>query len=245
MPDADEELLASYRRDGVATIRGLFPAELVSQIRLELDRYVTDQLSEKPADACTWEADGTTIRNLWRLERYSDYFQRLAQSEPVVRLAQRLLGNTPVLMGVETFNKPAKVGSGVPWHQDNAYFCQSPPNVFTLWVALDAVTFENGPVGFIKGSHLEGMLPTRQSGVRGNSIGLAEPPPAHSDKLYRAVLNPGDATVHHCQTIHSSEGNQTERPRLALLFVFRGSETAVDPALQSVYTVAATATPSA
>ncbi|MEX0793409.1 MAG: phytanoyl-CoA dioxygenase family protein [Pirellulaceae bacterium] len=245
MIDAGEELLATYRRDGVATIRGLFSAELVAQIRVELDRYVADQLPVKPADACTWEADGTTIRNLWRLERYSDYFQRLAESVPVVGLARRLLASTPVLMGVETFNKPAKVGSGVPWHQDNAYFCQSPPNVLTLWVALDRVTPENGPVGFIKGSHHGGMLPTRQSGVRGNSIGLAEPPQADAEDIYRALLSPGDATVHHCQTVHSSEGNQTDHRRLALLFVFRGSETQVDPALQTVYTDAATATPPA
>jgi len=245
MPEELEELVATYRRDGVATVRGLFPPELVAQIRAELDRYVADQLSEKPADACTWEADGTTIRNLWRLERYCDYFQRLAESDQVTRLAERLLESTPVLMGVETFNKPAKVGSGVPWHQDNAYFCQSPPNVLTLWVALDPVTPENGPVGFLMGSHLEGMLPTRQSGVRGNSIGLANPPDADAEEIYRALLDPGDATVHHCQTVHSSEGNQTDHPRLALLFVFRGAETQIDPALQTVYTDAATATPPA
>ena len=41
--------------------------------------------------------------------------------------------------------------------------------------AIDPVTAENGPVYFVKGSHLGGILPTRPSGVRGNSIGLADP----------------------------------------------------------------------
>ena len=49
----------------------------------------------------------------------------------------------PVSMGVETFNKPAKVGSGVPPHQDNAYFCLTPPDALTIWIALDAATMES------------------------------------------------------------------------------------------------------
>jgi hypothetical protein len=31
----------------------------------------------------------------------------------------------PVLVGVETFNKPDRVGFGEPYHQDKAYFCQT------------------------------------------------------------------------------------------------------------------------
>ncbi len=33
----------------------------------------------------------------------------------------------PQQAAVETFNKPARVGSGVPRHQDKACFCQMPP----------------------------------------------------------------------------------------------------------------------
>jgi ectoine hydroxylase-related dioxygenase (phytanoyl-CoA dioxygenase family) len=81
-----------------------------------------------------------------------------------------------LLVGVETFNKPARVGSGVPYHQDNAYFCQTPPDMLTIWIAMDAVTMANGPVYYVRGSQKTGMLPTKLSGVKGNSIGLAEAP---------------------------------------------------------------------
>ena len=85
-----------------------------------------------------------------------------------------LVHGEPLLCAVETFNKPARVGSGVPYHQDNAYFCQTPPDMLTVLIAIDAVTEANGPVYFVKGSHQGGMLPTMPSGVRGNSIGMAE-----------------------------------------------------------------------
>ena len=125
-------------------------------------------------DARTMEADGVTVRNLWRLEEHNPKLRAYSPRAPgSARLIGRLVRGEPVLAAVETFNKPARVGSGVPYHQDNAYFCQTPPDVLTVWIAIDAVTEANGPVTYIKGSHRLGMLPTKPSGVRGNSIGMA------------------------------------------------------------------------
>jgi ectoine hydroxylase-related dioxygenase (phytanoyl-CoA dioxygenase family) len=101
----------------------------------------------------------------------------------------------------------------------------------------------NGPVYFVKGSHLLGMLPTKPSGVRGNSIGLAEPSSVPLEEQFCGLLEPGDATIHHCQTIHHSAPNTTNQSRLGLLFVFRGSHTRIDPTLRATYLAAATATP--
>lgn len=150
-----------------------------------------------------------------------------------------------MLTGVETFSKPARVGSGVPYHQDNAYFCQTPPDMLTFWVAIDPVTVENGAVYFIKGSHKLDLLPTKPSGVTGNSIGLAEPPAAPRSEQFCAPLDPGDATIHHCEIIHHSDPNHTDQSRLGLLFVFRGSHTRTDDRLKETYSVAVTATPPA
>lgn len=111
-------------------------------------------------------------------------------------LVAKLVQGEPELAAVETFNKPSRIGSGVPYHQDNAYFCRTSPDMLTVWVAIDPVTVENGPVYFIKGSHKAGLLPTRPSGVKGNSIGLAEPPQTPLSEQFCALLEPGDATNH-------------------------------------------------
>lgn len=147
---------------------------VIAKIRTELKRYIQDDLPTKPLDARTMEADGITIRNLWRLNLCDVYFKKLGEFTVITDLAAKLVGGDPVLVGVETFNKPARIGSGVPYHQDNAYFCQTPPDMLTLWIAIDQVTVENGAVYFIKGSHKLGMQPTKLSGVAGNSLGLAK-----------------------------------------------------------------------
>ena len=120
-----ERLLAEYRRDGVVRIRQLLSKSEVDSIRLEIERYIRDDLKSKPADAATREADEATIRNLWRLERHNEKLRALAMRQDFLNLVGPLVNGVPTLAGIETFNKPARIGSGVPHHQDNAYFCQT------------------------------------------------------------------------------------------------------------------------
>jgi len=237
------EVLKDYERDGVALVRGLLSAEEVGVIRDELDRYIREDLASKPVDARTLEADDKTVRNLWRLEIHNMFFRDFAARGDLRDLIAPLVRGEPVLAGVETFNKPARIGSGVPPHQDNAYFCQTPPDMLTVWIAIDAVTAANGPVTYVKGSHRLGPLPTKPSGVRGNSIGLAGMPETSEEDLLVALLEPGDATIHHCDTIHYSAPNTTDYPRLGFLLVFRGGHTQTDPALKATYSAAVAATP--
>jgi phytanoyl-CoA hydroxylase len=239
------QLIEEYQRDGVVQIRNFFSLKMVEKIRTELDRYIREDLASKPADARTMEADGHSIRNLWRLEQHNEYFRMLAQKPAILNLLEKLVAGKPILQGVETFNKPAQVGSGVPYHQDNAYFCQQPPDMLTVWVAIDPVTVENGAVYFIKGSHQGGMCPTKLSGVTGNSIGLAESPATPESEQFVATLKPGDATIHHCEVIHHSAPNRTDQSRLGLLLVYRGAHTRMDLQLKAAYDHAVATTPPA
>lgn len=236
---------AGYDRDGVVRIPGFLSPEEVAAVRDELVRYVCEDLSSKPLNARTLEADERTVRNLWRLEEHDPWFRAFGERPDLLSLIGPLVNGEPVLMGVETFNKPARIGSGVPPHQDNAYFCQTPPDMLTVWIAIDAVTEANGAVTYVKGSHRLGLLPTKPSGVRGNSIGLAGMPETSEEDLLVALLEPGDATIHHCETIHYSAPNTTDFPRLGFLLVFRGGHTQTDPALKAAYSAAVTKTPPA
>ena len=93
--------------------------ELVQGIRGELERCIRDELASKPIDLCTLEVDDSTVRNLW-LERHNDFFRTLADRPDMASLIAKLVHGEPMLRGIETFNKPARIGSGVPCHQHNA-----------------------------------------------------------------------------------------------------------------------------
>jgi len=228
-------LADEYARDGYVRIRQFLSGQELVEARFELERYVREIAPNLQSHDCTMEADGKTVRNLWRMEQHDPFFRSLGQRKPILDLARRLVHGDPVLMAVETFNKPARVGSGVPPHQDNAYFCQTPPDVLTIWIALDAATPENGPISYLKGSHRGGVLPHRASGVAGNSMGLSKMPQRADGDDFCGTLEAGDAVIHHCQTIHWSAPNKTDRSRCGLLLVYRGAHTTTDARLKEAY----------
>jgi len=234
---ADENIDAIadvYERDGIVRVKDMLSAEDLRTARNELARIFATLTPAHGKAKVTFEPDGKTIRNTWHLEKDSQFFNELWQRPAIQKLISKLVHGEPELSAVETFNKPARVGSAVPAHQDNAYFCQNPPDMLTVWIAIDPATLENGPIYYIPGSHRK-LLPHKPSGVTGNSMGLAEP--VECENPFIGTLEPGDALIHHCQTIHYSAPNTTDKPRCALLIVYRGKHTKIVPELAEVYAV--------
>lgn len=230
-------ILEDYERDGVVRVRSLLSLAEVADTQSRIRHYIQDVLPCLPAGDRTFESDGISVRNLWRMEQHDSYFAELAARPDILALVSSLVHGEPVLLGVETFNKPAKTGSGVPPHQDNAYFCQNPPDTLTIWIAIDAATEANGAIYYVKGSQ-HTLLPHSPSGIAGNSIGISEAIDVAPEDEFLGTLEPGDALIHHCQTIHRSAPNTTEFPRCGLLIVYRGAHTQTDPALKAGYDAA-------
>jgi phytanoyl-CoA hydroxylase len=239
---SDTRFLDDFRRDGVIVVPSLLTSDELIEVRDRITRYQTEQLPTLPKGDYTLEPDGHTVRNLWRMEQHDPFFLAMASRRSFLELVAPLVNGVPVLMGIETFNKPARVGSAVPPHQDNAYFCQTPPDVLTVWIAIDPATSENGAVEYLRGSHLA-LRPHTPSGVRGNSFGIVKAP---IDEFSRFLgeIKPGDALIHHSQTVHFSAANHSNQPRLSLIFVYRGQHTTTDTQLKEAYAKAASLTPS-
>lgn len=236
------QLIEDYRRDGVVRCRSLLSSAELGELRQEIIRYQQEVLTTLPDADYTLEADGATVRNFWRMEQHDPFFQSLGKRPKLLQVVSPLVNGEPVLVGVETFNKPARVGSAVPAHQDNAYFCQSPPDVLTVWISIDPATVENGAVEYLLGSH-HNLRPHAPSGVKGNSFGLAGPPEPHEFKAFLGTVEPGDALIHHCQTIHQSRPNLSDRSRMSLILVYRGRHTCTNENLREEYRRALALTP--
>ncbi|OZM74354.1 hypothetical protein CFN78_04265 [Amycolatopsis antarctica] len=233
------DVVAHYQRDGFVALPRLFDAARVVEIAERIEDAGA-RAAERMAPGDFVLEPGGKVRNLWRLETYDEYFRELGDDPRLLETMGALLGGEPVLAAVETFNKPALQGSAVPPHQDNAYFCQQPPDMLTVWVAIDATTATNGPVHYVRDSRAE-LLPHKGSGIPGNSMLLADPPSYDQSRVTVGLLEPGDAMVHHCQTVHWSEPNRTEQRRTGLLFVYRAAHTRTSKDLRAQYEAAAAA----
>src|SRR4051812_12464784 len=102
---ASPTLLDDYQRDGVVRIRQFISPTDLLRIRSELAAYIKDIAPALPASEVTFEADGKTARNLWRMEKHSPFFAEVARRPEILKFVSTLVRGEPVLLGVETFNK--------------------------------------------------------------------------------------------------------------------------------------------
>ena len=62
---------------------------------------------------------------------------------------RQLIGEDIILWGSSLFCKAKKTGNETPWHQDGEYWPIKPLESVTIWLAIDEVTPENGPLQYI------------------------------------------------------------------------------------------------
>ena len=135
-----------------------------------------------------------------------------------------LVGEEAKCESPEWFNKPPGTNHITPPHQDNYYFCLTPPNVVTIWLALDPVDEANGCLRYLPGSHLLPIRSHNRSNVLGFSQGITDY--NESDRAHEVpiILQPGDVVAHHGNAIHRADANQSPaRNRRAFAMVFKGT----------------------
>ncbi len=218
-------LQAQFNRDGYVVIRNFLPPNLFAELRAELDRYVRDVVPTLADKDAFYEdrARPETLKQLVRIEQ-DPYFAALLTHPAWTSMAETLLGEPSKAQGAEWFNKPAGTNHVTPPHQDNFYFCMTPPSVLTMWLALDEVDEENGCLRYIPGSHQRGIRQHRKTKTLGFSQGIAD----FGDADYAAEVaihaQPNDVLIHHGNTIHRANANTSAvRQRRSFALVFYGA----------------------
>lgn len=111
--------------------------------------------------------------------------------------------------------KPPRIGSELPWHQDEAYWDPGfDYQALGCWMPLDPATAESGCLRFLCGSHRGEVRPHRHVG---------DDPRVHALAAERVddrgavslPLAPGGAVFHHCRMLHASGPNRSPRERRA------------------------------
>ncbi len=235
------KLADEFHERGVLIVEKLFDGIRLDEIELELARYI-GQLDPIEANGRVVYESGPEqkIRNIFDLNQDNEYFASLANTPELINLVRTIFDDEPVLLSVELFGKPARVGSEVPYHQDNAYFNLIPDHALTIWLALADATLENGCVRYLEGTHKLSNLPHRPSGVKGNSMKLCDFPAGNWREVC-GVLKRGGSLIHHCNTIHRSEPNNSDRDRPGLLFVYKAARCNIDESRARKYRQAAAA----
>ena len=145
---SQEELL-TYKEKGWLVPSYTLPDDLLDEMRREY-RILLDNNNHLASDImlAPHQTNGGS-QGVVGSEKWLEF----ATHPDLMAIAAQLIGEDIILWGTTIFGKPAGSGKETPWHQDGDYYPIRPLETLTLWIPLDDVTPENGPMRFIPGSH--------------------------------------------------------------------------------------------
>ena len=220
----NKKLKDFFHENGFVHLKNFLNQHLLVELRNEVERYINDKVPFlDPGDVFFDNPEKPeTLKQLHRMEQ--DPFFNEYRNHPLWIETSEFLLNEPVepAMGVELFNKPPNTNHETPPHQDNYYFCLEPPKVLTIWVALDLADQTNGCMKYVAGSHLNGIRNHDTSNTLGFSQSITDFCHEDAKNEKSITAKPGDALIHHGNTIHRAGVNQTQnRHRRGFAMVFK------------------------
>lgn len=218
-----DEHSAAFERDGYAIVRGLLDEEEAALLQ-----QVT-QVEIGPA-AGAWsrrDAAGLATRLSVRNELSEDVYSALVRSRRVVSAMERVLGGEVYHYHHKLMIKDAGGGGAWEWHQDYGYWYENGclrPDMGSCLVAISPCTRENGCLQVVPGSHRLGRLDharvSEQAGADPSRVAaiLGRTAPVHAE------MEPGDGLFFHCNTLHRSDANRSDAPRLSVIACYNTRE---------------------
>jgi len=210
-------------RDAAERVRGVALGLAGAGRAYEVDgnRYVdaadvTVQLEHQPGSAA--------LRVVEPFHHLDPVFERLVDDARLVEPMRDLVGAERVGLWTDKLNfKPPREGSGFRWHQDSPYWahaCRHVDQLPNVMLALDDADESNGCLRVVRGSHRNGILPSRQGeGV----LGPLFTDPRHIDLEAQVApaMPAGSLLFFSPHTVHGSEPNRSDRQRRALVITYQ------------------------
>ena len=219
MTDAE---VAAFDRDGYVFKRGLFDADEIALMQ----RAIAEEPAIRANVVALLDAEGgSTELALWN-HPGDDVFGAVARCERLVDAMQRLLGGEVYHYHSKLTMKAPKTGGAWNWHQDYGYWYQNGclfPDLASVMVAIDPSTRENGCLEVIKGSHRLGRIDhVRIGGQTSADPERMEHIQARMERVH-CEMAPGDALFFHCNTLHASSQNTSDKSRNMLICCYNAA----------------------
>lgn len=224
--DAD---LEAFERDGYVFKRAFFNGREVALMQRAI---AEDPAIHENVVALLDAEGGSTELALWN-HPGDDIFGAVARCRRVVGAMQRVLGGEVYHYHSKLTMKAPKTGGAWNWHQDYGYWYQNGclfPDLASVMIAIDPATLENGCLRVIRGSHRLGRIEHVPIG------GQTSADPDRMDQILARMemvhceMAPGDALFFHCNTLHASSPNTSNKSRNVLLCCYNAASN--DPYLE-------------
>jgi ectoine hydroxylase-related dioxygenase (phytanoyl-CoA dioxygenase family) len=210
----------TYHRDGYVVIRNLFTKEEVDLLyKVAVDDNV---MSKKSFDRTDASGLKTKLALWYSLDE--SLYSKFARSARIVDAVEQILNGRAAHYHSKLMQKEPRKGGAWEWHQDYGYWYKNNgfllPEMLSVLTALTPATKENGCLQMIRGSHKMGRV---EHGFAGEQVG------ADMEKVNEALkimpldyleMAAGDTAFFHCNTLHASAANLSDKPRWSIITAY-------------------------
>ncbi len=206
-----DQIKQDFDRDGFVILKSYLSEDEIADMRKYLDDYLEHKGPIHHKDY--------PIGSYKSLDQHDTWFHDYLEKGPHIPLMKHLIKDDLAPDNVTWNDKPRGMDRTLP-HFDALGAYRMPPSGISLWIAMDNIDKDNGCLCYEKGSHRK-------------DYPMAYPLPDYDESNENAVLvevSPGDAVIHSAKTVHWSREQVDYRPRNAMVYVYWGASSEIDPA---------------
>ena len=200
--------ISQFNEQGFIEKLDLFDKPKADRHRDQFDTLLAD-FQRRSKDAYSINGYQTRIDFIWDI----------AMNPLLLDHVEDLIGPNIVLWGSHYFCKLPADQREVPFHQDATYWPFRPFKTVTVWLAVDDVSADSGPMCFLPGSHLHGKL-VWQPRTENVVLNLEVQDYARFGEPYPLLLNAGQFSLHTDLLVHGSYPNDSNERRCGLTLRF-------------------------
>ena len=238
-----ESMRESFATDGFVVFHNALNDETVTtlQSRLEVVLRGTYNRQSKPdkvpkvnsSSRATLGYNSTSnqkskVLQIINIHKSDKDFRQLATSQFIGRMVAQLAGWEGARLAQDQIWAKPPNAPPLVFHRDSPYFMFTPDDVVTVWVALDDMDDELGPLEYVKGSHKwgDGRVGSSSSFFQSENRKLLysaaklegiNNPECTLEIVSMKGLKAGGISIHHGKCWHGSGKNRSkDRPRRGL-----------------------------
>jgi ectoine hydroxylase-related dioxygenase (phytanoyl-CoA dioxygenase family) len=218
----NDRQLQEYQANGFVLARKMFDDEEISLLSRAANE---DRELDQHAQAARDGEGGTVRLSLWNHPGDSLYGM-FARCDSIVDSAEKLLGGEVYHYHSKMIMKDAKVGGAWAWHQDYGYWYQNgvlAPLLCSAFIAVDLATRENGCLQVIRGSHDLGRIDHVLTGDQAGADQERVREILKRMELVYVEMEPGDTLFFHCNLLHRSDQNRSEKRRWSMICCYNAA----------------------
>ena len=221
-----------FRENGYVHFKGAINFKTLGRMNNELLDWINESKKHKKnygstidgrprfdLEIKTHSKDNPALRRVSSPIEISDTFLSFTRDNPALDLTAHIFSPNIKLLATKINLKLPGSGTSVKYHQDFPFEPHSNDDIMTVLYFLDDVTFDNGPLEVVPGSHKGKIYSLWQDGIFTGAVDKSV-----EDKYNKLSVKctgiAGDACLMHSRLLHGSLPNLTNQTRNLFIITY-------------------------